>query len=151
MPSERSRYLKNRPSPPVNFLNFKKLLIEESPERLSSLLMIAGQKFKPLRNALYIICGAKQFEQFADHKLLEETLLFAVKLDDFVSYDNAGAYSIVTDELVDFFKKNKKGNKLDQKLLKILERVIPQLESSAELLQDENSWFAAVDELRALT
>lgn len=150
MPSEKSRYLKNRPRPPVDFWDFKKLLVEESAERLSDLLLVAGERFKPLRNALFIICGAKQFAQSGDYKLFEETLLYAVKLDDFISYDKAGAYSIVADELVDFFKKAKKENKLDSRLVEILEKVIPQLESSAELLQDENSWFDATEELRAL-
>lgn len=151
MPSEKSRYLKNRPRPPVDFWDFKKLLVEESAEKLSDLLLVAGERFKPLRNALYIICGAKQFEQLGDYNLLEETLLYAVKLDDVVSYDKAGAYSLVSDELVDFFKKMKQENRLNEKLLAVLSNLIPQIESSSELLMDDgNNWSDAAEELRLL-
>lgn len=151
MPSEKSRYLKNRTRPSVDFWDLKNLLVEESPERLSELLLIAGERFTPLSKVLYIVCGAKQFEQFADYKLLEKNFLFAVTLDDVVSYDKAGAYSIIAYELVDFFKKMKQDHKLDEKLSAVLKNVILALESSAELLMDDgNSWSDAAEELRVL-
>jgi hypothetical protein len=150
MPSEKLRYLKNRPRPPVDYWDMKNLIGEESTERLTELLMLAGERSDALGKALYVIWGSKQFEKLGDYKLLEEAFLYAIKLDDFVSYDQAGAYDIVVYELVGFFKKKKVENKLTVELIAIKNNLLPKLESAAELLQDENSWFDAVEELRNL-
>ncbi|MEI8346315.1 MAG: hypothetical protein WCG27_02530 [Pseudomonadota bacterium] len=113
----------------------KKYLPEISREELENTLLNFAHRNDALHRTIIISTALIKFKHTKDYKMLEEALVYTFSLLDHVPYDKAGQYRNVIYPILTFFRESVS----DSKVLEILERVLPILEDTSCLLQDEGS------------
>jgi len=146
MPSEKSRYLKNQPKPPFYHDEIQKHLKSVPRQEVETLLINFSSRNEALRKTLIVLTAIAKFNESKDYKMLSDAFKYTLSLQGHIDYDKAGQYSNVTYPVVEFFKNANH----DNRLMEILEEVLPILEESSYLLQDEGSWYEAHEELGEL-
>ena len=146
MPSEKAKYLKNRPSPPYDYKDVKSEMKNFSSEKIEELLLSFSSRNTPLWRTLIIMTATSRFEKDRDISVLQAALLYALNLEDHISYDRAGAYRFIVYPVIEFFKENNRS----KVVMALLEEILPVLENASYCLQDEGSWYEAHEELSEL-
>lgn len=145
MPSEKSRYLEQLVTPPLEHKDIKEIIKKISRDELESLILSFSHS-DPIKRTLMAICTIEKFETSKDYKALQEGISYSLSLPDFVPYNEAGAYSNVIYPVWDFFK----AHPMNDKIREVLKKILPDLENSATLLQDEESWHEVFEGLTSL-
>ncbi|MBF0316378.1 MAG: hypothetical protein HQK50_17070 [Oligoflexia bacterium] len=143
MPSEKSKYLNRRSRPPFYYDEVRKYLPEFSRENLEDIILNFSPRNDALHRTMIISTAIIKFNHTKDYEMLESALIYIFSLQDHVPYNQAGQYSNVIDPVLNFFKEAKG----DIRLKEVLKNILPLLEVSSWLLQDENSWYDANEEL----
>jgi hypothetical protein len=146
MPSEKMRYLKNRPRPPYDYKDIKLEIKNFTRENIEEMLLNFSICSIPLRRTLIIMTATNRFKKDRDISALQEVLLYALNLEDHIPYDRAGEYRFIIYPVIEFFIENRRS----KKLMDLLEEILPVLENFSYHLQDEGSWYEAYEELSEL-
>ncbi|MCK5882812.1 MAG: hypothetical protein KAG61_03925 [Bacteriovoracaceae bacterium] len=146
MPSEKIKRLKVRSRPHCCYDDMKSQIKSFQRKQIENLLLGFSSYSTPLRKTVIVMTAISRYVKDGDLPTLGKALSFAIELEDHVTYDRAGEYCFVVYPIADFFKENSSS----KDLMALLAELLPVLENSAMLLQDENSWYDAFEELSRL-
>ena len=146
MPSEKSRYLKSKPQSPHSHQDLKSGLENSPRKEIEDLLLNFSSYGTPLRRTLIVMTAINHYKNDGKISNLKKSLLYALQLDDHVPYNRAGEYCFVIYPVIEFFNEHSDS----PKLMKLLQEILPILEESSFLLQDEGSWYEAFEKMSKL-
>jgi hypothetical protein len=95
MPSEKSRYLKNRPTPSITYAEIQSEIKNFSRNEIEDLLLNFSFRNNPLWRTVIVMTAISRFKNDGNDPALKKALLFALDLEDHVSYDRATDHRFV--------------------------------------------------------
>ena len=147
MPSEKSRYLKNRKGPIFDLDEVEEHLQKLPPRDLAKILTLAGSWDNEIVGKInQLKVGFSVYRPDEAEKLLE-LIDYALEISDWVSYDRCSPYCQILHVAHCCLKQLHSQHGLAA-TLKLSDRVIEKAEISNELLGDPAYWEMAIDDIR---
>jgi hypothetical protein len=108
MPSEKMRYLKNRPTSPFTYRDIQAEIKNFPRKDIEDLLLNFSSCSTPLGRTMIVMTAISRFKSDGNESVLKKALLYALDLEDHVRYDRAGEYSFIIYPVLEFFQENVK-------------------------------------------